>query len=112
MSDLKKRLNAAYEDGMFNEDWDDLDGVCALMLEAGQRIAALEAFKSYVHERLDGMGIPVDPPGEHSDAGCRVGQRLDVVEDRIAALEAALGEAKRECIMTPFCAAKIEEKSE
>ena len=28
---------------MFNEDWDDLDGVCALMLEAVDRIAALEA---------------------------------------------------------------------
>ena len=37
---------------------------------------------------------------------------LRAARARIAALEAALGEAKRECIMTPFCAAAIaQEKS-
>jgi len=40
---------------------------------------ALQAFKDFVHARLDKAGVPVDPPGEHRDAGCRIGQRLDLV---------------------------------
>jgi len=42
--------------------------------------AKLRAFKDFVHQRLDAMGVPVDPPGEHRDAGCRIGQRLDWVQ--------------------------------
>jgi len=38
---------------------------------------ALLKFKSYVHGVLDSAGVPVDPPGAHRDAGCRVGQRLE-----------------------------------
>lgn len=37
----------------------------------------LAAFKAYVHRRLDEAGVPADPPGEHREAGCRIGQRLD-----------------------------------
>lgn len=44
-----------------------------------ERAEAAEAFKRYVHERLDAAGIPVDPPGPHRDAGCRIGQRLDAL---------------------------------
>lgn len=40
---------------------------------------ALKAFKAFVHRRLDEAGVPVDPPGPHRDAGCRIGQRLDVL---------------------------------
>lgn len=43
-----------------------------------ERIRELQAFKDYVHQRLDEAGIPTHPPGEHMDAGCRVGQRLDI----------------------------------
>jgi hypothetical protein len=39
----------------------------------------LQAFKDFVHKRLDDAGVPADPPGEHRDRGCRVGQRLDVL---------------------------------
>lgn len=39
----------------------------------------LQAFKDYVHKRLDEAGIPKEPNGEHSKAGCRVGDRLDIV---------------------------------
>lgn len=39
----------------------------------------LAAFKLFVHKRLDDAGVPADPPGEHRDAGCRIGQRLDWV---------------------------------
>lgn len=40
---------------------------------------ALQAFKEYVHQRLDEAGIATHPPGEHTDAGCRVGQRMDLL---------------------------------
>ena len=42
------------------------------------RILKLQAFKDYVHQRLDEAGIPKEPNGEHSKAGCRVGDRLDI----------------------------------
>lgn len=47
---------------------------------------ALAKFKEYVHLRLNGAGVPVDPPGEHRDAGCRIGQRLQWVDDRMRQL--------------------------
>lgn len=54
----------------------------------GQLLAAelvsLRAFKAYVHARLDAAGVPTHPDGEHSKAGCRIGDRLDIV---VAALE-------------------------
>ncbi len=40
---------------------------------------ALQAFKDYVHQRLDEAAIATHPPGEHADAGCRVGQRMDLL---------------------------------
>jgi antitoxin (DNA-binding transcriptional repressor) of toxin-antitoxin stability system len=43
------------------------------------RAAALEDFKTYVHERLDEADIPTHPGGHHSAAGCRVGDRLDIL---------------------------------
>jgi hypothetical protein len=39
---------------------------------------ALQAFKDFVHRRLDEAGIPTHPDGEHSKAGCRIGDRLDI----------------------------------
>ena len=39
---------------------------------------ALQAFKAYVHQRLDDAGIATHPDGPHSAAGCRVGDRLDI----------------------------------
>jgi len=39
----------------------------------------LRTFKTYVHERLDKAGVPVDPPSEHREHGCRIGGRLDVL---------------------------------
>lgn len=41
-------------------------------------IVRLQAFKNYVHARLDAAGIPTHPDGEHSKAGCRIGDRLDI----------------------------------
>jgi hypothetical protein len=40
-------------------------------------LAKLQAFKDFVHARLDTAGVPVDPPRENAD--CRIGGRLDCV---------------------------------
>jgi hypothetical protein len=54
----------------------------------------LQAFKDYVHKRLDDAGIEKNPIGEHSKAGCRIGDRLDLVFDRNAKLVEALEKVK------------------
>lgn len=42
---------------------------------------SLQAFKQYVHDRLDKMGIPADPePDNNAAHGCRIEGRLNVVE--------------------------------
>lgn len=51
--------------------------------EAEDKIASLQKFKDYVHDRLDKMGIEKDPDSEHKAAGCRIGGRLDIVEELI-----------------------------
>lgn len=53
-------------------------------------VAKLQAFKDYVHQRLDAMGVPVDPESPHKAAGCRIGGRLDYVEARIEAATAPM----------------------
>lgn len=64
--------------------WEDAIGDCAYECAqiAQQHIDAalkkLQAFKDYVHGRLDAAGIPTHPDGEHSKAGCRIGDRLDI----------------------------------
>lgn len=50
------------------------------LLNAQSRTEQLQAFKDYVHKRLDAMGIPVDPESPHKANGCRIGGRLDIVE--------------------------------
>lgn len=44
----------------------------------------LQRFKSYVHARLDQMGVPTHPNGPHSAEGCRIGDRLDCLFSMIA----------------------------
>ena len=46
-------------------------------------IEKLRGFKDYVHGRLDRAGVPTHPDGLHSKAGCRIGDRLDLVDRRI-----------------------------
>jgi hypothetical protein len=48
-----------------------------------------DAFKKYVHERLDEMGAPSDiKDNDHSVAGCRVGARLDWVDGMLESASA------------------------
>lgn len=48
-----------------------------------QQVEKLQAFKDYVHKRLDDYGIEKEPKGEHSEHGCRIGDRLDIVLNEI-----------------------------
>ena len=61
--------------------YDDLVEVCrgwqARAEKAEAEAAKLQAFKDYVHQRLADHGVPHHPPGVHSAAGCRIGDRLD-----------------------------------
>jgi Tfp pilus assembly protein PilV len=43
---------------------------------------ALAAFKAFTHRRLDEAGIPTHPEGPHSAEGCRIGDRLDIIQQQ------------------------------
>jgi hypothetical protein len=49
----------------------------------------LQAFKDYVHKRLDDQDVPHHPPGPHGAEGCRIGDRLDWLISRLDAEELA-----------------------
>jgi hypothetical protein len=72
---------------------DELDQLRTDLAAERARADALQAFKDYVHRRLDDAGVPVDPESPHKAAGCRIGGRLDAVfadRDRLrAAIEQA-----------------------
>lgn len=51
-----------------------------------EQVKKLEAFKAYVHQRLDAAGIPTHPDGPHSKEGCRIGDRLDMLINQRASL--------------------------
>ena len=57
---------------------EDYAALCTLAHGLADRVFVLQEFKNYVHKRLDRAGIPTDPDGEHSKAGCRIGDRLDI----------------------------------
>jgi hypothetical protein len=49
-----------------------------------RQLGDLMVFKQYVHDRLDAMKIPVDPyPAKTAETGCRIGSRLDFIEQRL-----------------------------
>ena len=51
-----------------------------------QQIAKLQAFKVFVHAYLDARGISANPGGPHTTEGCRIGDRMDVVFNRLDSL--------------------------
>lgn len=66
---------------------------CKEDFEAGYNHAAsqfqsqldkLQKFKDYVHDRLDKIGVPVDPESKHKAAGCRIGGRLDFIQSQLS----------------------------
>lgn len=54
--------------------------------ELAAQVEKLQAFKDFVHRRLDEMGIEPNPDGPHSKEGCRIGDRLDLVQQGLTAL--------------------------
>lgn len=74
----------------------DVAALLALQLyqqDVEKEINKLQAFKDYVHKRLDDAGIEKDPESEHKEHGCRIGGRLDIVigerDNHLTALEVA-----------------------
>ena len=68
-----------------NYDHGDVLSLNEWALMASAEIDALRTFKQYVHDRLDGMKVPDDPyPQRTEDTGCRIGSRLNYVEQRLA----------------------------
>ena len=61
--------------------WDALEKMTETARALEREAAALAQFKEFVHAYLTRRGVPVDPPGEHRDAGCRIGQRLQYLCD-------------------------------
>lgn len=43
----------------------------------------LQAFKTWVHQYLDAQAVPHHPPGTHGAAGCRIGDRMDWLIERL-----------------------------
>jgi hypothetical protein len=52
------------------------------------RIEKLQAFKNWVHAYLDEHGVPHHPPGVHGAEGCRIGDRMDWLMERLRKAEA------------------------
>lgn len=86
--DIATRLDWKAEGGFYG-----LDERCEISAAAATEIrtlrtelAALAKFKTYVHQRFDNAGVPVDPDSPHKAEGCRIGGRLDVVFAELAEL--------------------------
>lgn len=69
----------------------DADLILSAAIDELERLRG-SGLKVYVHDRLDRAGVPVDPPGPHRDAGCRIGQRLNHLLDERTALRAQVAE--------------------
>ncbi len=94
LDDLKTKLTAMTErDAQWNEKW---KATVDLMMQAKAEREKLQAFKTFVHARLDAMEVPADPPGKHRDEGCRVGQRLAWLEAEREAVFSDLVEQTKE----------------
>jgi hypothetical protein len=51
-------------------------------------VQKLQRFKDWVHAYLDAQGVPHHPPGTHGAEGCRIGDRMDWLMDRLRKAEA------------------------
>lgn len=64
--------------------------LAAQLAEARAERDKLRAFKAWVHGYLDAQGVPHHPPGTHGAAGCRIGDRMDWLMDRLRSAEAEM----------------------
>lgn len=82
--ELQRVVEIIAYDQLGQEQSDDLVAKMGILNEFVQRHVTkqtekLQAFKDYVHQRLDAAGVEREPHGIYSKAGCRVGDRLDIV---------------------------------
>jgi hypothetical protein len=62
-----------------------------IVLEFALEALRLQRFKDWVHDWLDNHDVPVEfPDGPHTVEGCRIGDRLDYLNDEIVELRIAL----------------------
>lgn len=83
-----KRLRYLTDD--YNNLYEHRYVLIAKNTELEYQVKKLQAFKDYVHDRLDKMGIEKDPESVHKAAGCRIGGRIDIVEQQVKELREAL----------------------
>ncbi len=57
--------------------------------KAVDEIDKRQKFKDWVHAYLDTHGVPHHPPGTHGAAGCRIGDRMDWLMERLRQAEGA-----------------------
>lgn len=88
VTELKQKLAEAERDGM--EMATNAERERQRAIAAEERAAKAEAFKKYVHERLERWGVPVDPePEQTAKTGCRIEGRLSWWYRRMEDLEQA-----------------------
>lgn len=78
---------------LYKQVQEQVRALAARIAEASGGTDPLQSFKDYVHRRLDAMGVPIDPESPHKAAGCRIGGRLDWIEQRLPATPAGRGDA-------------------
>ncbi len=80
--------------------WEHGDKLLLRVEEERDRLRAerdkLLAFKNWCHAYLDTHGVPHHPPGTHGAAGCRIGDRMDWLMDRLKAAEAEVAALRRQ----------------
>jgi NTP pyrophosphatase (non-canonical NTP hydrolase) len=60
--------------------------------QQAEQIAKLQRFKDWIHAYLDAQGVPHHPPGTHGAEGCRIGDRMDWLMDRLRKAESQQAE--------------------
>lgn len=63
--------------------------------ELEDRVEALLGFKSWVHAYLDAHSVPHHPPGTHGAEGCRIGDRMDWLMNRLRNAESEVASLRR-----------------
>lgn len=85
--DLKDRAYSKISDLQRERDqWKTSFEVTVKKLQEENDVLA--AFKTYVHDRLDKMGIPADPePENNASHGCRIEGRINFVQGEVDRLK-------------------------
>ncbi len=82
-TDRVKQLESLLREANLN-----LHRVLDQLTAAKDRARAGQRFKDFVHRRFDEIGVPKEfPCGKHTLEGCRVGDRIDWIENHLVDME-------------------------